>query len=341
MKRILIASTQYPYYGGAATNSYALIKHFRSAGYLVAGVFFDNHREPVDPDKIGGVWRVRDKNSERLIKRMIITYLGGRPDVILGKNYGAPVSGRNLFPDAKIVYLVTGCPQMREMSEKKISAQRYLHDKQIQKFEPEALCIKSSDFVIPNSPLGKELLIKHYGNLSAISDPVNTSIAKNRSSKSKNFKDRKYGIAFVCSNLNRKVKNSNLAFNIFKKFPNVPKVVIGNNNKNFKKIPNTDVFNILPHFKVMNIMGNSKLVLCTSFYDASPNVITEALYSGCNILISKNCGWSELYPEEFVCQDVYTPKEWIEKVSFLLKNNIEYENSYNDDIILKIKEIVK
>ena len=39
---IIVSSTQYPGYGGAATNAYAIIKYLRKVGYNVAGIFFHN-----------------------------------------------------------------------------------------------------------------------------------------------------------------------------------------------------------------------------------------------------------------------------------------------------------
>lgn len=344
MKRILIASTQYPYYGGAATNAYALVKYFRSKNIPTAGIFFDSNRKPVDPDKINGVWRIKDQNTRNLSKRMIIRYLGGRPDIILAKNYGAPIHAKNMFPDAKVVYLVTGSPHMIKLSGEGISAKRYLKSKRADRFGPEAECIKQSDLVVPNSHLGRELLIKHYGAHKKITAPVDTSMALNRPGKVTPFKDRKYDITFVASNLKRDVKNSKLAKNLYGIFKSSKKAVIGSNNEMFRGVALTDISGILSHKEVINIISNSRLVICTSYYDASPNTIKEALACGSNILISKNCGWSEIYPEEFVCNDVYDLQEWKKKASHLIKNDIKYnigkaQSEYS--ILEEIERIVK
>ena len=103
MQRILITSTQYPYYGGAATNAYALIKHFRKLGVKVCGIFFEEKSVNADPDSIGGVFLVSKKDIQSC-KKKINQYLEGEPDVVLCKNYVAPVLSRKIYPNSKIFY---------------------------------------------------------------------------------------------------------------------------------------------------------------------------------------------------------------------------------------------
>ena len=83
-------------------------------------------------------------------------------------------------------------------------------------------------------------------------------------------------------------------------------------------------------------MNRTKVVLCTSFFDANPNIISEAIHMGCNVLVSKNVGQSERYPKEWVCKDVYVLDEWIQKVKLLsvtpsekLRSQIKASNDIN------------
>ena len=55
---ILLSSTQYTGYGGAATNTYALIKYLKKEGYNVFGIFFENSDVNIDPDNIGNIIRI-------------------------------------------------------------------------------------------------------------------------------------------------------------------------------------------------------------------------------------------------------------------------------------------
>ena len=340
MQRILITSTQYPYYGGAATNAYALIKHFRKLGLKVSGAFFEDKSINVDPDSIGGVFQVPTKSRSSFNKK-VNQYLGGEPDLILCKNYVAPVLSRAAYPNSKIIYLASGCPQMMELSSKNISAIKYLKSSKLVEFSAEKKAIKCSDFIVPNSDIAKKLLAKHYGSSGKILNPLNTSFEINKKPRSTLFEKRPYDIGFICSNFNRSVKNARLALAIFDNFKSSRKIAIGNNSSSFNKIANTSVFSSKDNDFVIKILSQTKLIICPSYYDASPNIIREAILCGCNILVSKNCGWSEIYPEESVCKDVYNKKEWVDKARFLIKKDVKYDLRYNSDMIHYLEGVLR
>lgn len=330
--KILISSTQYPYYGGSATNAYALIKEFRKNGYDTQGLFIDSSNNNIDPDKIGKVYRIKNHLDLNKIS-IILKNFGREPDIIFAKNYVAPVVCKSIFPNSKVVYLSGGCPQMMDLSLKKISSVKYLSSNDSFVFEKEKKCIEKSDFIIPNSNIGKKLLIKHYGNILKIKEPINTSFVSNFEIFNKvNFLTKKIDIIFIASNLERSVKNSELAKEIFINFENNKKVVVGNNSNIFSGIKNTILYPYLNNKNVIKLLLDSKVSLCTSYYDASPNIIRESLNSGCNILTSKNCGWSELYPEEFICEDVYDVKEWIFKCKKLINKKIDFNYLKSENI---------
>jgi len=338
--KILISSTQYPYYGGSATNAYALIKEFRKNGYDTQGLFIDSSSNNIDPDNIGKVYRMKNYLDLNNIS-VILKNFGREPDIIFAKNYVAPVVCKSSFSNSKVAYLSGGCPQMMDLSLKKISAVKYLSSNDSFVFEKEKKCIEKSDFIIPNSNIGKELLIKHYKNTSKIKEPINTSFVSNSEIFNKvNFLTKKIDIIFIASNLERTVKNSELAQKIFKHFENHKKVVVGNNSKIFEGIKNTIVYPHLNNKDVITLLLNSKVSLCTSYYDSSPNVIRESLISGCNILISKNCGWYELYPNDFVCNDVYDLNEWIIKCKKLLVKKIDFRYSENKNVTQLLLEVL-
>lgn len=57
---ILVASTQWPYYGGSATLAYKTISYLRKQGHEVVGMFFNVKKfTDVDPDNIGDVYKVK------------------------------------------------------------------------------------------------------------------------------------------------------------------------------------------------------------------------------------------------------------------------------------------
>ena len=94
--KILITSTQYPSFGGAATNSYEIIKYLRKQGYHVAGIFIQAGNCIVDPDKIGGIYQCErvnmmdfyiDSKNIKALKQKIISYLGGHPTINFIKKF--------------------------------------------------------------------------------------------------------------------------------------------------------------------------------------------------------------------------------------------------------------
>ena len=339
MSKILITSTQYPYYGGAATNSYALVKYLRFHGHTVACIFFENKDVVVDIDNIGGVFRIGDRDSKQMAVKIIEKYLKGTPDIILSKNYAAPVISGPMFPGVKNVYLVTGSPQMSELSSRNISSVSYTESRMEPLFfAPEASCVKKADLVIPNSHQASKILIKNYGKNKKIKQPIDTSMAFNHKIEiGKKFSDREIDIAFICSNLNRPVKNSKLALKLMsnKSFKSNKKVVIGEGSNIFAGVSNCKKYNLMNQTEVIKIIQNSKLVICTSYYDASPNVIKEAIMAGSNILVSNNCGWSELYPDSSVCSDIYDVDEWVEKSASLIKSESRVEINHDFSSLLR------
>src|SRR5437016_13467 len=116
-KLILVTSTQYPGYGGAATNAYALIKFLKIKEYDVIGIFFEDKNVNVDPDNIGNVyrfeWTIFDKylldrshsNKIESYRNMLNVLLKREPDIMVCKNYRAPVFCRVLYPSVKNIYL--------------------------------------------------------------------------------------------------------------------------------------------------------------------------------------------------------------------------------------------
>lgn len=320
--RILIVSTQYPGYGGGATNSYSLIKKMRLDGFRCAGVFLEDIAK-VDPEKIGGIFNnIKDP--------AIVRYLGGKPTHVFGKNYKAPYVGAKAFPGAKNIYLVSGCPHMMSVSKKGFSAIEYIANKKRVNFPAEAKAIKSADFVVPNSLIGKKLLEFNYGALSKITKPINTSnITKNLTKVS--WHRKKYDLCFCSSHFNRPVKNVKLAKEILsnKYLSRLKILIIGKGSINFLRGKNITNVDLSTHIETKKLIGQSKVIINTSFYDASPNVIREGIALGSNILVSKNCGWSERYPKIMVINNYRNILEWLRKIKFLTSKKIE--NNYSDE----------
>lgn len=354
---IIISSTQHPHNGGAATNAYKLVSYFRNNGFKAVGIFFTQENyivDILDPDNIGGIWNLPYITKNNFFKRDIQNQVrdihsffskNKKQPIIFAKNNAAPYYSKLLFPNSEINYLVSGCWHLDKLviEGHNISARRFLKSnlpvaQNWTEIKTLALCSN----IIPNSKQSKKLIKKIYPEFrSKIIDPINTSSIieiKKGGERALSWDERDIDILFASSNMNRKIKNAPLAQQIMSHpdFIHLRKVVFGENADDFEQIPNTKVYNRSPQDDVIACMNRTKVVLCTSFFDANPNIISEAIHMGCNVLVSKNVGQSERYPKEWVCKDVYVLDEWIKKVKLLsvtpsekLRSQIKVSNDIN------------
>ena len=154
--------------------------------------------------------------------------------------------------------------------------------------------------------------------------------------RDKAFIDRKYDIAFIASNFMRKIKNPELAYKLFEKFPDSNKIAIGKESDYFNVIINTVTMGLITQKEIAEILSETKLLIIPSHFDSSPSVMSEAVLNGCNILLSKSVGWNETIDERCVVQNFQNHDEWTSKIEYLIKN--ESENKEFLDIINNSKQ---
>ena len=318
-KNVIISSTQYPGYGGAACNAYNLIKYFRKKGYNTVGIFFhDNINVNYDPDNIGGIFIYDNIINNRIIQDTI-NYLNGYPDICFGKNYLAPLFCKQIF-NCYTIYLVSGINHISYY--KNIDANTFLSDNFINTYnrDKEIKCIESVDLIILNSSLSMRLFKKIYSNyLNKIHTyPIDTS-----SINDINYVNyiKEYDIIICCSNLKRVEKNNRFLINILKNpiFDKYKKCIIGENNNDFLSIPNSICLGLVEQKKSIEYLSKSKLLLFPSLFDANSNTVREAVHTNCFPLITHNIGFSELFPDYLIC-DTYTESEWTNKILYVLEN---------------------
>lgn len=340
-EKIVVASTQWPGYGGSATNAYNIIKFLRSMGYKTAGIFFENNDCEIDPDEIKGIWRI-DRKLKNYVEHFgdIINYLGGVPNFCLGKNYVAPILLKKMFPTGKNYYLVSGSIHMTYLAKYGISANLFLKNK-IEKYDHifnekkikktinyELECFKASDLVIPNSEISLKILQKIYKKQKNkikfyIDVTLATAATSNKNYGKKKSEKRDNDIIFVVSNVLRNVKNSDFVRKLFvnEKLKKYKKIVVGKNSEIFEDCATAIGFT--KNNIIKKLLANSKLIILPSYFDANPNVIQEAIYQNCLPLLSKNVGGAERFDDHFVCDDIYNEELWVEKIQYLV-NNFDY-----------------
>ena len=355
---IIVSSTQYPGYGGAATNACKIIKYLRSRGLNVVGIFFFGRKvENYNPDNIDGIFLYNlppvnqmDTLNYNEIRNDAEKYLRAKPNICLAKNCVAPIFCKKIF-DCYTIYLVSGINHMSTFYKNNCTMDILRHDFEVKEIIPqEILCNKISDLIILNSKLSLKLFKKIYPKYKnkIYSKIVDTSELLKKNKININSK-KVYDIIICCSILNRKVKNNLFLIPILqnKIFDKYKKCIIGENSNLFKNIKNAELYDILPQTRCVEMFGKSKLLLVPSLFDSNPNTVKEAYYNNCLPLITKNIGYSELFPDFLVCKS-YLQKEWVLKIDYILNNynnlkdvNINYKKCDFENILKSIFNNIK
>ena len=274
------------------------------------------------------------------------------PDIIFAFNYEAPIICKNLFPKVPIYFVVVGNPELslgiNSLTSMEISAQKFIRsidnytisDLPCNNIVKEAC--KNSDKILISSNITWRLMnilhsdakekfisIDMYFPIYSLKYKTNIELEK------------EYDIICIASSWKRSVKNLAFCENIYMKFPNLKKIIIGgfaensnNGNKqgcdHFTKIENTTVLPLIEHKIVIEYIKKSRILLIPSFYESYSLIVLEAVYNNCKILTSRNVGSSDLLPSSLVCNDVYDENEWIDNINILLQRDFNLKEVINE-----------
>lgn len=349
-KKVLMTATQSPGRGGSATNCYKLTRYLREeCGIPTACIFFQSldydYVDKYDPDQIGGVWRaprfnsliksksqsvrVMTKRNLKSIKKAVHKYLGGDPGVILCKNYAAPVESRFLYPKTPIVYLVSGSWHATQL---RLTARDLLnmkHTELADMMPTEVQAIESSDAVVPNSSISAAVLSHIYQRFThKICAPVDTSnivpIRLTTTFPVDGWHDRPYDLAFISSSLDRAIKGPDIADCIMSHAGSAAwtKLVVGERSAlpKFQSVQRCTTRPRQTHMDLMSLLTQVKVVLLTSRFDASPNIMMEALQHGAYPLCSENIGNSERLDKALIVRSLHDTDEWVATAAEVFKH---------------------
>ena len=353
---VLIVCGDKPYYGGAATNSYNLIKLLKKENYNVEGLFisYQNYGED-DPDNLGCVSHIYlDENIENKMKdwisKRIINY-----DIIFCKNYKIFVIIKKIFPNIPIIFSPSGLRQLTGLiSKKKVFYQdiksnnikiinneyKLIEDDNIFNFIMkndkvlENYALETADYLIPNSNLTYNIIKENYNEniTNKLLEPIYISNIQFIEQINFNFRKRKYDFVFVATNWKRATKNIWLVKSLIKKLQGTSYniLVIGENHdineKEFSKkdYPNLEIKDHLLRDELINLYQNVKTIVITSFYESNPNVLVEAIYCGCNIVCSENCGNSINLRNNLIVSNPNNISNWISSMEISTKKLFPY-----------------
>jgi hypothetical protein len=330
---VIIASTQYPSYGGAATNAYNIIRYLQSKNkdsedIKISGIFINDvvENSVINPDNLNNIYGIsysicNDKN----IYYYLYKKYGGAPDIAFCKNCMAPKIIKKIFPNAAIIFLVSGIMGFSEID---CGANEIVDYSLIQK-KQEKDAILVSEIVLCNSQLTLDYYRKIYKDV----------ISKKNNLAMEPFDTTKYNtihfnnveptaiktidIIIVASNVNRKVKNIGFAMKLLassKKLRSYKIMVIGNNSENmFSEISDIQILPLQKQEEVDAYLAKSKIILIPSLFDSNSNTFREAVMLNVIPIISVNVAHPKDYPEYFVV-DNYKYEEWEKKIIYTLNN---------------------
>ena len=375
--KVLVCSTQYPYYGGAATCAYHSIEYLRKTGYDVYGIFFDNTKDKdFDPDNMGGILKVEIRKGYNLkkpnllshVKDRVINYLGGYPDIIFAWNYGSPLIIKKIFKNSKIVYAVTGLPTVtlgdKSPVNNNISVQKVMTEKNMgilndDLYDTEKKAIEVSDIILPYTKLIENFHDLFYDDYKEkLNGYINTAIGNVIEHTEKYQYNKKIDLVALSSNWYRLVKNLRLLLNIYERFPEHNKIIIGLDNRDnvsdeYKQLyqkatnmKNLKIYPLIKYEEAQKLVAESRLLVCPSYSESGPNVVIEAYLQKTQVVTSKNIGLYNYIEEYGICQDVYDVNEWENKIKYILDNfnklkipdlsvHIEKERNILDNFIIK------
>lgn len=202
--------------------------------------------------------------------------------------------------------------------------------------------LRHSDYITSNTDLYSQIFeglfpekyIGHYY-FSSILKSSPTISQYNAQSEDK-WNNRQYEIGFITSSLTRTVKNFKYFSELTKKI-NKKILIVGKNANKMKKYVNKNMVIHEYSHDVFNEMKKCKLIVMTSLFEASPNVLFEAISCGCNILTSDTIGNISLFREECVVDDYFDQNEWKNKINNLTKKQY---NPLKDNVLKKNKRHV-
>ena len=300
--RLVFACTQRPFLGGASTEFYEMIKLFRSHGHKVLGLFLDRSQVPNwwDPDQLGNVYPLPFSSDIGAINPIVIKKLQAfNPQVVLGKNILAPTLIKKIFPNAKVIYvtsgfgyIVTEYSKLRNIRGIDDFVVHYTPEQRKSVLNDGLPCegrtIALSDKIIFHSDTVRAFLPLLFPEAArkGYREIIWTSNILISNQTGPPWEQRSIDLLFVASNWGRGDKGGIYMRDICARYRSSRCTVVGQNSS--LALPNVRLYENLSRMRVLQLMGESKVLIVPSLFDASPNIVPEAIGCGCNIVLSQN-----------------------------------------------------
>ena len=341
---VLVASTQYPSYGGAATNAYNIIRYLQSknkngGNNKISGLFINDVTDNniINPDNLENIFGISysDCNNNKNIYYYLYKQYDSSPDIAFCKNFMAPKIIKKIFPNAAIIFLVSGIMGFSEIDCGANEVKNYALMQK--KYEKDSILV--SNIILCNSQLTLDYYKKIYkdtiekkNNLAF--EPFDTTKYNIMHFSDVDLKttNKTIDIIIVASNVNRKVKNLDFVRELLvssSKLRNYRIMVIGNNSETmFANIPNIETLPLQKQEEVDAYLEKSKVILIPSLFDSNSNTFREAVMLNVIPIISINVAHPKDYPNYFIINN-YKWEEWETKIIYTLNNFNKLSKNYD------------
>ena len=285
--KILFLCSDYPNYGGAATNCLSIINFLVGKGKDCRGLFFtdigDGEIENLDFGANIKVLNI-DKREEYVKKYVQENNI----DLIIFRNFIRNLSLEKLKVfSIPIYFMIPGIfePHLDKHYSKivdKKEMNKYIHNEILK-------CIKLADYSYCGSYHTIKILKKYYNlkvkNLYFNYIPFYGKLI----GPFNNFENRKYDYAVIVSNFKRKVKNIDEIIRCLRLISNKNKklkiILIGKNSLDYH-FENARCIELIKNCYVNRYYKEIKYIIQDSFYESCSNVYVEGRFNGCKII---NC----------------------------------------------------
>ena len=359
-KKVLLGCFEVPGWGGASTSSYKLFELMRAEGIEVSYINLIGHEDADffrsvfgesvgNPKRFSDVWNCfltaplyeRQRELEELIQRL-------SPDTMVGIGWIAALLMKRAAPGRNLIYLTSGCDQMKTYVEKYGVDFLFLasHNGKPERrpFAPSLLekeAVAISDYIITHSEMN--LFLHKYFFPSFMGKICPRVIwfaewiyrdAAEYSFLAKPFHQRDIDVLFIASDWRRTEKNYPWVKSIAAQAPDLKIHIVG---KAEQEIPQAIQHGPIRDRQVLfSVLGRAKTIASPSLFDAAPGILFEGSALGCNLVASKNCGNWPLCNESLVAHP-FSRQVFLSKIRLSLtaphQDNIDVflqSGSYSD-----------
>ena len=307
--RSLLCCFEPPSYGGAATSAYQLFRELHREMPVDYLSLVDRRLAAVTKRRWGDDYYNPEHlpgAHEYVIDAPTFKHQAGlsellhelNPSLVVGIGYIAAYVAKKARPDLPLILITTGCQQVKDgLSREAFETVGDLVSRDTAGplyNDIEAKAFELADIVVTHSDLTSTLCrlyfpgytSKFFSRVIWFYDWIHGSAAR-RAKASKPFESREIDLLFVASEWDRVEKNYPFVAALSERFRDRNVHVVGNTEDG---LPYAVHHGLLPNHRVLDMMGDTKVLVCPSRFDAAPGVLFEGAALGCNLVASSNCG---------------------------------------------------